>query len=1070
MKLTKVRLINWHQFWNNTIDIENNTLLTGDNGSGKSTLLDAIFFVLSGGESKMFNKAANNESTRTIEAYMRGKLGVEGKEYLRDVNSYPDLISHIALEFQQDNLKDKQTIIGCVMELSGTGSAKSKFYSLDNTPIEKLKLEADSHISGSDELREYYGSTLFAEMKTKKNIRANIAKILRLNRNAGENYYQLLSRAIAFNPIKGDVSQFVNDFLLKENNINVESLQNELRSYKEIIENIRREKDKKMILESFIKKAEVFKNNLQKMNYVETLRINYEIQRMEADNVRLDREINKLDFRLKEIDENLTHIDGHRKRKERTLENLQNNKGLEDYKLAKRDLLELNAKYEDCSKKVRNIELNVDKEKNIQKKLELSYDFGRDIRSKNFVLLNTHIDDYIRSKKELDDEIRGTISSIKLKIKAYNEELEKAQNDLEKLEKNSNNYDTKLIQLIDEIKDNVSKKYQKKRDEIFVKPICECIDIADNEWADAVEGYLNTQRFDLIVDKKYFSDAIKIVNEHKYLNNGVVDVENANGEVKENSLYYKIKIKYHNVDGIMKCLLGKVICVENLEELNKHKISISKSCIIYKNYTAKNLSQRAYEIPFIGDNSRLTRIKQIKNKSSSLITNISNLEKIQAINQEKLEIIKNSLIKERIEKDYWNEKENLVQEIDEQKKIIEGFNNNSNLVNQINEIENLTKEIENFNYASEKLKQEISLLQQKIGAFKQKKQENILKIDEKVKNREENLNNKVDKLKFENFSLSFCKDKVIDIKSVEKEFESMRNFNNSTRQTILNGMTEYTNKYSKNLFASIDSIQDFIFEYNKLKEDDIPSLESKAAKIFEETKNNFNDNFISVLREKIKEGLAEIKNVNKNLRSHPFGNSQEIYEFIWKESGDQEMRDYYRIITSGKEIEQKDLFTETLNQRDLDIINRLFEKLSCSDNQGKEINKYLDYRNYLSYDILIKYGNGEKAYFSKIYKEKSGGETQTPFYVIMGSCFNELINKREDDQSSCLVIFDEAFNNMDELRIKTLMDFYKELNLQVMIVVPSNRSHTLLEYVDSAVLLLQSNNSIEWHKLSNLGM
>lgn len=50
MKLTKVRLINWHQFWRNTIDIENNTLLTGDNGSGKSTLLDAIFFVLSGGE------------------------------------------------------------------------------------------------------------------------------------------------------------------------------------------------------------------------------------------------------------------------------------------------------------------------------------------------------------------------------------------------------------------------------------------------------------------------------------------------------------------------------------------------------------------------------------------------------------------------------------------------------------------------------------------------------------------------------------------------------------------------------------------------------------------------------------------------------------------------------------------------------------------------------------------------------------------------------------------------------------------------------------------------------------
>lgn len=542
MKLTKVRLINWHQFWRNTIDIENNTLLTGDNGSGKSTLLDAIFFILSGGESKMFNKAANNESTRTIEAYMRGKLGVEGKEYLRDVNSYPDLISHIALEFQQDNLQNRPIIIGCVMELSGTGSAKSKFYSLDNISIEELKLEVNSHISSSDELRDYYGTALFAEMKTRKNIRANIAKILGLNRNAGENYYQLLSRAIAFNPIKGDVSQFVNDFLLKENNVNIESLQNELRNYKEIIENISREKDKKLILESFVEKAEVFKNNLQKMKYVEALKIDYEIQRMKSENKRFDREINKLDLQIKYIDEKAIQNDEQRKRSERLLEDLQNDQALKAYNVADRTLMELNDKYKDCSEKATKIEFNLDREKLTLKKLELSYDFKRDIRDKNFVLLNTHIGDYLRRKNELDDEIREVISSTRIAIESDKKELEKAQSDLEKLEKNLNNYDTKLSYLIEEIKESISKKYKKKKEEIFVKPVCECIDITDNEWADAVEGYLNTQRFDLIVEERYYNDAIKIVNEHKELTNGVVDVKNAIGEVNENSLYSKIYI------------------------------------------------------------------------------------------------------------------------------------------------------------------------------------------------------------------------------------------------------------------------------------------------------------------------------------------------------------------------------------------------------------------------------------------------------------------------------------------------------------------------------------------------
>ena len=49
--------------------------------------------------------------------------------------------------------------------------------------------------------------------------------------------------------------------------------------------------------------------------------------------------------------------------------------------------------------------------------------------------------------------------------------------------------------------------------------------------------------------------------------------------------------------------------------------------------------------------------------------------------------------------------------------------------------------------------------------------------------------------------------------------------------------------------------------------------------------------------------------------------------------------------------------------------------------------EYTDYRNYLDYDIKIKYASGDFAYFSKVNKEKSGGETQTPFYVIMAASF-----------------------------------------------------------------------------------
>ena len=127
MKLTRIRLINWHKFWDNTITLKNNTLFSGENGSGKTTILDAIFFVISGGESRMFNKAANENSNRTVETYMRCKLGKENQECLRNDS---DLVSHIVLEFF-DERQQSFKLIGTVLEIRGNGEPRSKFYSLD---------------------------------------------------------------------------------------------------------------------------------------------------------------------------------------------------------------------------------------------------------------------------------------------------------------------------------------------------------------------------------------------------------------------------------------------------------------------------------------------------------------------------------------------------------------------------------------------------------------------------------------------------------------------------------------------------------------------------------------------------------------------------------------------------------------------------------------------------------------------------------------------------------------------------------------------------------------------------
>ena len=96
--LTKIRLINWHYFINETITVKGSVLFSGENASGKSTILDAIQMVLTTNSSK-FNPAANAKSKRDLRGYVRCKTGEEGNTYVR---SEGPVISYVALEFYEE--------------------------------------------------------------------------------------------------------------------------------------------------------------------------------------------------------------------------------------------------------------------------------------------------------------------------------------------------------------------------------------------------------------------------------------------------------------------------------------------------------------------------------------------------------------------------------------------------------------------------------------------------------------------------------------------------------------------------------------------------------------------------------------------------------------------------------------------------------------------------------------------------------------------------------------------------------------------------------------------------------
>ena len=182
------------------------------------------------------------------------------------------------------------------------------------------------------------------------------------------------------------------------------------------------------------------------------------------------------------------------------------------------------------------------------------------------------------------------------------------------------------------------------------------------------------------------------------------------------------------------------------------------------------------------------------------------------------------------------------------------------------------------------------------------------------------------------------------------------------------------------------------------------------------------------------------------------------------------MATYYDIIVSGANYNIHNLFEDNLTVEEQDTMDALFERLTSTHtdyNTSKLIAEYTDYRKYMSYDIKVTNEEGNYYYLSNSLREKSGGELQTPFYVIIAASFEQLLKTgRREDSVGCVVIFDEAFNNMDESRIGAMMKFYSDLNIQLLIAVPPSKLANIAPYTNTTLIVNRNKNTSYVHRFT----
>ncbi len=155
-------------------------------------------------------------------------------------------------------------------------------------------------------------------------------------------------------------------------------------------------------------------------------------------------------------------------------------------------------------------------------------------------------------------------------------------------------------------------------------------------------------------------------------------------------------------------------------------------------------------------------------------------------------------------------------------------------------------------------------------------------------------------------------------------------------------------------------------------------------------------------------------------------------------------------------LQGESIFSGIFQENHREVIEELFEKLALDDDDSeKTLKEYTDYRTYMDYDIRIQNDDGSYMLYSKVSREKSGGETQTPFYITVAASFMQLYRNSIGGDSVGLVMFDEAFNNMDDERMAGVLEFMTNSGLQVIISAPPEKIQYIGPSMKKVLLVLQ---------------
>jgi uncharacterized protein YPO0396 len=1089
--LTKLNLINWHYFNDETIHFhKHGNLITGGTGAGKSTILDALQVLLVADFRQLkFNRSANDQnSKRNVVSYLRGGVSSEGVDFKRGDKDFTSYIT-AEIELEQWN---KVLLLGVVFDFNA--SSKNMYHSFfkieDHDLNRELFYKEGNVLYTQEEFQVELKKKRIKHRMYKGDVSGYLNDVKQILGGVKDSFFRLFQKGIAFENIT-NLKHFIYEFVLDADPLNSENLRESFEKVREMESAINKTEEQITALkeiEQRWKEIENLDNGIKASQYIsKKSRILAEEDNKEAlieERSAKSKEFGNLEGEIEKLDSEQGELDGQIRRLIVNIDNHDVSKKIDilnsDIKTLDEEIKRLNGLKKNLNNKM-TIEV---KEREYLSTVLTKFSYEGNLSG----TLNSGKNDWLTL---IDKSAQGDLFDISIfnvgglnqswrapfkwvqdQIVVLNQNkgaLDIRKNDtkvkIAELEKNRiipNSHPSVILKKL-----LVSELRSENEKDVPVYIVCEVIDVPNEKWKNAVEGYLKNLKFNIIVPPEYFNDALQIYHDHKFSHGisgvGLVNIEKMKEELRaplKGSLSEEITTTIPEAQVFTDYVLGSLIKCDDVKELKKYKRSITPDCMVYQNHTARQIPKRDYEVPFIGREAVKVQLKKTEEELKGIeqellvitdqIALCKNLEDLRSDKQDFYDSLFNQLIEvmdiAQMEEQLLKMQQELLDidtsEIDEMNatmKMLEGRH------------ETVREFLKGLIGEKGGLEKEIRLMSQTIDEISESQIKNMKEFDmwlqalsvEALELAEE---------RWEKRRTDWTYEELVTIYRNNADSSESRK-NNTLKPRLVSLRSGFNKDYHFGADAISDDNDDYHERLVFLEDTRLVEFKDIAKERREKAYQSFQEDFISKLQERIIRSKQTFDALNFSLGKLDFGGDK--YKFHVMRNRDYER--YYDMIMDNDLISDG-LFSDAFQEKHQETMNEFFKEISFEENRHSDfMEQLMDYRTYLDFEIDIKDRRGNEFKYSKKFASNSGGESQVPFYIaVLASFFHAYQMHRKVPDTFRLVVFDEAFNRMDNDRVEECIRFINDCGFQPIIVTPTTSLQTMAPLLPNATMVLKN--------------